>query len=388
MSLDKKLTDDRKNVLSLIAEDIPDAMPLLGIDQTCSRTESNYRKTIAVLFGGCSPEYNVSLKSAYAVIQEIDPVQYDIVLIGISERGDWFEFEGDMQMILDGTWCNDQRCVPVYVSLNSTEQGILVVRNGKLEKRHIDIVLPILHGKNGEDGTVQGLFQLAGIPVIGCGVLASAICMDKDRAHKLVSTVGVAVPKSFTISKSMCIENFADTAMEIGYPLFVKPVRSGSSYGITKISNPEELVSACEKAFEYDDNIVVEECVVGFEVGCAVMGKNKLYVGEIDEIELSNGFFDFNEKYSLKTSAIHVPARIENNLAERIKETAKLIYRCLDCKGFARVDMFITENKEIVFNEVNTIPGFTGHSRYPNMMKASGITFKQLIRTLLSMEEQ
>ena len=325
------------------------------------------------------------MQSASAVIQQIDQTRYDLVLIGISKKGEWFLFEGDPQIIEDDSWCNKKYCVPVYVSQNRTERCVVIFRNEKLEKKHIDVALPIMHGKNGEDGTVQGVFELAGIPIIGCGVLASALCMDKDRAHKMVSTVGVSVPKSFTINKSMDVKGFMNKANEMGYPLFVKPIRAGSSFGITKISDCNEFIVACERAFTYDENIIIEEFIEGFEVGCAVLGNEKLIVGEIDEIELSKGFFDFDEKYSLKTSSIHVPARISDETAKRIKETAKLIYKCLDCKDFARVDMFLTSNEEIVFNEVNTIPGFTSHSRYPNMMKAAGITFKQIVERLLEL---
>lgn len=370
----------------LVAKNIPNAKEVKEkIDQRMYEEKSKSIKTVAVLFGGCSPEYSVSLQSASAVIQQIDQTRYDLVLIGISKKGEWFLFEGDPQIIEDDSWCNKKYCVPVYVSQNRTERCVVIFRNEKLEKKHIDVALPIMHGKNGEDGTVQGVFELAGIPIIGCGVLASALCMDKDRAHKMVSTVGVSVPKSFTINKSMDVKGFMNKANEMGYPLFVKPIRAGSSFGITKISDCNEFIVACERAFTYDENIIIEEFIEGFEVGCAVLGNEKLIVGEIDEIELSKGFFDFDEKYSLKTSSIHVPARISDETAKRIKETAKLIYKCLDCKDFARVDMFLTSNEEIVFNEVNTIPGFTSHSRYPNMMKAAGITFKQIVERLLEL---
>jgi len=172
-------------------------------------------------------------------------------------------------------------------------------------------------------------------------------------------------------------------AAEIGYPLFVKPIKAGSSFGVTKVSDRHDLPSAIKLAFEYDDKVIIEENITGFEVGCAIMGYDSLNVGEVDEIELADGFFDFTEKYTLKTSAIHVPARIDAVTAKRIKETAQTIYKALDCKGFARVDMFLSDSGEIVFNEVNTIPGFTTHSRFPNMLKAVGIPFEQVISTAI-----
>ena len=248
---------------------------------------------------------------------------------------------------------------------------------------HIDAAFPVLHGKNGEDGTVQGLLELAGIPVAGCGTLASALCMDKDRAHKLAAVEGIRTPKSFVFGRNMDMGTAAVKAAEIGYPLFVKPVKAGSSYGVAKVYDAEGLPGAVESAFAYDEKVIIEEGVTGFEVGCAVMGEDVLTVGEVDEIELSDGFFDFEEKYTLKTSAIHVPARIPSEKAEEIKRTAKKIYRALDCRGFARVDMFLSDAGEIVFNEVNTIPGFTAHSRFPNMMKAAGISFGQIITAVI-----
>lgn len=337
------------------------------------------RKQIAILFGGCSPEYSVSLQSAYSVITHIDRKKYTPVLIGISNAGDWFKYDGEIEKIPADTWCNEKDCIPVVVSPSRTVHGILTIKNGKIKEMYIDAAFPVLHGKNGEDGTVQGLFELAGIPVVGCGVLSSALCMDKDRAHKLVQAAGISVPQSFVLQNDMDAEIALMQAEEIGYPLFVKPVGAGSSYGITKVTERNQLPAALKLAFSYDNKVIIEECISGFEVGCAVLENDGLMVGEVDEIELEKGFFNFTEKYTLKTSSIHVPARISAEEATKIKEMAKLIYKTLDCRGFARVDMFLDDTGRIVFNEVNTIPGFTTHSRFPNMMKAVHISFEQII---------
>lgn len=337
------------------------------------------RKQIAILFGGCSPEYSVSLQSAYSVITHIDRKKYTPILIGISNAGDWFKYDGEIEKIPADTWCNEKDCIPVVVSPSRTIHGILTIKNGKIKEMYIDAAFPVLHGKNGEDGTVQGLFELAGIPVVGCGVLSSALCMDKDRAHKLVQAAGISVPQSFVLQNDMDAEIALMQAEEIGYPLFVKPVGAGSSYGITKVTERNQLPAALKLAFSYDNKVIIEECISGFEVGCAVLENDGLMVGEVDEIELEKGFFDFTEKYTLKTSSIHVPARISAEEATKIKEMAKLIYKTLDCRGFARVDMFLDDTGRIVFNEVNTIPGFTTHSRFPNMMKAVHISFEQII---------
>ncbi len=350
-------------------------------------------QNIAVIFGGHSPEYSVSLQSAYAVIKAIDRTKYTPVLIGISHAGEWFYFDGSPEKLLDDTWCNSMDCTPCAISPSRKSHKLLLLEENRVTSLPLDGAFPILHGRNGEDGTVQGLFELAGIPIIGCGVLSSALCMDKDRAHRLVSAAGILVPKSFAIEKQIDSKTVTSYAEKLGYPLFVKPVRTGSSYGITKVTCEEQLSSALELAFSYDKTVLMEECISGFEVGCAVMdnaaannsvgGIENLLVGEVDEIELSDGFFDFTEKYTLKTSAIHVPARITKEAAERIKQTARIIYRTLDCQGFARVDMFLSDSCKIVFNEVNTIPGFTTHSRFPNMMKAAGLSFEDMISAMI-----
>ncbi len=337
------------------------------------------RLNIAILFGGCSPEYSVSLQSAYSVIKHLDTNKFMPILIGISSKGNWYRSDGDLEKIASDTWCNPSDCLPAAISPDRETHTLLVFHPDKVIKLPIDAAFPVLHGKNGEDGTVQGLFEMAGIPLVGCGVQAAALCMDKDRAHKLAHAAGVQIPASFILQKNMDAGIALAQAESLGYPLFVKPVRAGSSYGITKVIDRHDLPAAIKLAFEYDDEIIIEESISGFEVGCAVMGNNELTVGEVDEIELSDGYFDFTEKYTLKTSAIHVPARISKEKAEEIKQTAKKIYQALGCRGFARVDMFLNADGKVIFNEVNTIPGFTSHSRYPNMMKAVGISFEQLI---------
>lgn len=336
-------------------------------------------KRIAILFGGNSPEYGVSLQSAYSVISHLDRKKYTPILIGISNAGDWFKYDGEIEKIPADTWHNEKDCTPVVVSPNRTVQGLLTIKKGKVKKIPIDAAFPVLHGENGEDGTVQGLFELAGIPVVGCGVLSSALCMDKDKAHKLVQSAGISVPESFVLHTDMDAEFALMQAEQIGYPVFVKPVGAGSSYGITKVIGRNQLPAALKLAFSYDNKVMIEECISGFEVGCAVLEGDELMIGEVDEIELEKGFFDFTEKYTLKTSSIHVPARISHEKAAEIKQAAKTIYKTLDCCGFARVDMFLDDSGRIVFNEVNTIPGFTTHSRFPNMMKAAHVSFEQII---------
>ncbi len=350
------------------------------------------KENIGVIFGGCSPEYDVSLHSAAAVIQNLDREKYNPVLIGITRKGDWYYFQGKEENIEKDMWLNDSDCMSACILPDRSSKELLVYKDDRVVRKiHLDKVFPVLHGKNGEDGTVQGMLELAGIPVVGCKLLASALCMDKYRAHKLVEAGGVRVAKSVVLSDKQSMENILDEIRILvkttGFPVFVKPVKAGSSYGITKVSQEEKLLDAVKDAFSYDNQVIVEENIEGFEVGCAVMGNEKLILGEVDEIELSQGFFDYTEKYNLITSAIHVPARITPQKAEEIRNTAEMIYKILGCSGFARVDMFLTPAGEIVFNEINTIPGFTEHSRFPGMMKARGLTFSQILDTVIELAE-
>ena len=342
------------------------------------------KRTVAVLFGGCSSEYSVSLASAQAVVQHMDRERYTPVLIGISRSGAWLHYTGPVERMAEDTWNDPRWCAPAVVSLDRGDQTLLVRRGEQIERIHLDAAFPVLHGKNGEDGTVQVVFELAGIPLVGCGVLASALCMDKDRAHKLAAVAGVNVPNSFVLRRGEAQEA-ASRAEALGYPIFVKPVKAGSSYGVTKVTERGQLAAAVELAFSHDDAVLLEECISGFEVGCAVLGNDVLTVGAVDEIELQSGFFDYTEKYTLKTAQIHVPARIRPEQSAQIQETARTVYRALGCRGFARVDLFLDAQGRIVFNEVNTIPGFTAHSRYPSMMKAAGLSLQEVLTAVIEL---
>ncbi len=344
------------------------------------------KKRIAVIFGGNSTEYEVSLQSAYSVLKNINTDKFDIIAIGITRSGDWYHYTGKKEKISSNTWLQDHdNLFPVVVSQSRSKKGFLEFVGERCRVIKADLIFPVLHGRNGEDGTLQGLFELAGIPVIGCDMSSSAICMDKNRAHELVSLTGISVPKSVTFRQHGKEKALKEIEERLVYPLFVKPVRAGSSFGITRITDKMELDAAIGVAFEHDMEVIVEEEVNGFEVGCAVLGIDTLTVGRVDEIELSGGFFNYTEKYTLKSSKIHMPARVGAETEKRIQEAAVVIYRALGCSGFARVDMFYTPSGEIVFNEVNTIPGLTSHSRYPNMMKGIGLSFPEMLDRLIGL---
>ncbi len=344
------------------------------------------RKRIAVIFGGHSSEYEVSLQSAFSVLQNINENKFEVFPVGITREGEWYHYTGGLEQIRDNSWGEEKENLhSVAVSQSRPAPGFLVFDGDGCRRIPVDLVLPVLHGRNGEDGTLQGLFELAGIPVAGCGTLSSALCMDKDRAHKLVGLAGIAVPKAVAFRQADQEAACRKVKESLSCPLFVKPLRAGSSLGITRITKMQELFSAVEFAFTYDTEVIVEEEVDGSEVGCAILGDEVLTVGRVDEVALSGSFFDYTEKYTLQSSRIYMPARVERKTEERIQETAMAIYRTLGCSGFARVDMFYTSSGEIVFNEVNTIPGFTAHSRYPNMMKGIGLSFTEVLDKLLSL---
>ena len=346
------------------------------------------KKTILVLFGGCSTEHGVSLQSAQAVLEHLDRAKYQPLAVGITRTGQWLCYRGPASAIGDGSWEGRRDELTPCALAPDWDRRQLLLLGDRVGRVSFDAAFPVLHGKNGEDGTVQGLLELAGIPVIGCGTLSSALCMDKHRAHQLASLAGVDVPRGTVFGRGAPQQALDAAAEELGFPLFVKPVRAGSSFGISRVEYPEQLAGAAREAFRHDREIILEEAVPGFEVGCAVLGSPggaELTVGLVDEIELGSGFFDFDEKYTLKTSAIHCPARISPEKTAEIQAAARRVYRALDCRVFARADFFLTPSGRVVFNEVNTIPGFTAHSRYPAMMRGIGLDFPTLLDRLVEL---
>ncbi|USX53421.1 D-alanine--D-alanine ligase family protein [Lentzea sp. HUAS12] len=320
---------------------------------------------IGIIFGGAFEEHPVSVKSAREVARHLDTARYDPYWIKITRGGDW--------RLCTGPDAGDGR--PVVLS----PEGLLVLEGGRFEVVELDVVFPVLHGRLGEDGAVQGLLELCGIPYIGCDVQSSAVCMDKALTYVVARGAGVATPNFWT-------EAPADPA----YPVFVKPARSGSSFGVTKVSAEGELGVALEVARQYDSKVLVEEAVVGSEIGCAVLGNgDDLVVGELDRVALTHGFFRIHQEATPETgsenSAFIVPADIPAESRDLVRETAKTVYRALGCSGLARVDLFLTPRGEVVLNEVNTMPGLTSYSRYPRMMAAAGLSLTDVIDRLVSL---
>lgn len=343
------------------------------------------KKTVAVIFGGASSEYEISLKSAAAVIENLDKDKYDIVNIGITRTGKWLRYYGGYEEIKNDRWLNSQDCISCFFSPDKSERILIEIKGTELVSTKVDVAFPVLHGKNGEDGAIQGLLEICGISYVGCDIITSAVCLDKDMAHKLVKAAGFNVPESLVINHGYNRENMLKFIESIGYPVYVKPANEGSSIGMTKAYDENQLFEGIEEAFRYDRKVVLEENIDGFEVGCAIIGNDELVVGTVDEIETPGGFFNFKEKYTLENSKIHLPGRIDSSLSEKIKAVGMGIYRALGCKGLSRVDLFVDKNQRIVFNEVNTLPGFTEGSRFPRMLLNSGMEYKSLLDKLIQL---
>jgi D-alanine--(R)-lactate ligase len=337
------------------------------------------RLKIGVIFGGCSEEHPISVKSAQEVAKNLDTQKYEPFYIGITRSGAWKLCDGPAADWEDGS------CRPAVLSPDRSVRGLLVLDEGKYETITLDIVLPVLHGKLGEDGAMQGLFELSGIPYVGCDIQSSALCMDKSLAYIVARSAGIATPNFWIVTANEAIDSDRLT-----YPVFVKPARSGSSYGVSKVSRKEELPNAMEAARQYDSKVLIEEAVVGSEVGCAILGNDlDLIAGEVDRIALSHGFFRIHqeskpESGSENSTAI-VPADISAESRSLVQEMAKVIFRALGCRGLSRVDMFLKEDGTIVLNEVNTLPGMTSYSRYPRMMAAAGFPLDEMIDRLVAL---
>ncbi len=338
---------------------------------------------VAVLFGGCSSEHEVSLQSAAAVIAALPREYYEVLPVGITRDGRWFFYEGTPDQIANGAWLDNGRCTPAFLSPNREMQGLYLLRDGGLSAEPVDVVFPVLHGKYGEDGAIQGLLELAGIPYAGCGVATSALCMDKDLSKRIAASVGVSSPKSLAFTRETGLAEIVSRAQSLGFPLFVKPACSGSSIGITKAADIHSLVEGINQAFLHDRKILIEQSVPGWEVGCAVLGNEDPLLGETDQIRLLDHLYDYDEKYTPSRYSIMLPAQIETGVRRRIEFTARTLYQAFGCEGFARVDLFLTEQGEILFNEINTIPGFTLASRYPHMLEAAGFSLAQVLDRII-----
>ncbi|NLL62911.1 MAG: D-alanine--D-alanine ligase [Ruminococcaceae bacterium] len=346
-------------------------------------------KNVLVLFGGCSSEHDISLISASSVIKNTPKEKYNVLMMGITRNGRWYLYEGDVDALPNDKWLETGKLTEAFVSPDRKIHGITVCREGKYENIHIDIAFPVLHGKNGEDGTIQGLFQLAGIPFVGCDMTSSAISMDKIFTNIVADANGIAQAKWDYITKydfETGEKTLDDIVSKLGFPIFVKPANAGSSVGISKVYNNEELKVALYLAFEYDTRVLFEEFIDGYEVECAVLGNDEIKTGVVGQITPANEFYDYDAKYINTASILNIPALVSKEKQEEVKSVAIKTFKAVGGIGFARVDFFIAkEDNRVLFNEINTIPGFTSISMYPKMIEAAGISYEELCDTLLTL---
>lgn len=351
------------------------------------------RQTVAVFFGGQSSEHEISCLSAVNVIENIDREKYEVILVGITREGAWLLVDG-VEAIRSGSWRDG--AVRAVLSPDARQHGLLVLEEDRVGLRRVDVAFPVLHGLFGEDGTIQGLLELAQIPYVGCGVLASAVSMDKLYTKLIVDRLGIRQAAYVAVRK----EELSDmegvvrkVEARLSYPVFIKPCNAGSSKGISKAENREALMSGLLEAAGHDRKILVEETVVGREIECAVLGGAEPAVSGVGEILAAADFYDYEAKYHNAESKTVLDPNLPAETVEAIRRDAARIFQAVDGFGLSRVDFFVTrEENQVVFNEINTLPGFTAISMYPMLWENRGMTKRSLvealIRTAFSRREQ
>ena len=343
-------------------------------------------KNIVVVMGGRSSEHEVSLMSAATVIENINTDIYNVITVGITKEGQWKLVES-VDKIRDGSWVKGH--TQAMISPETGRNELCLIQGDKVERLHVDVVFPVLHGMNGEDGTLQGLLELAQIPYVGCGVLASACSMDKFYTKIIVDSIGIRQAKFVGVHRSELKEMDAVVSRvekSLPYPVFVKPSKAGSSQGVGKAECREELIAALELAAKHDTKILVEENIVGRELECAVLGGADAKASGVGEILAADTFYTYEAKYNNAESKTVVDPELPEGKAEEIRRDAEAIFKALDCYGLSRVDFFLKEDtNEVVFNEINTLPGFTAISMYPMLWEARGLDKKALVQKLIDL---
>lgn len=342
------------------------------------------KKTIVVLFGGSSSEHEVSCVSATTVIEHINKEHYEVILVGITKEGEWL-LVSSVEDIKNGSWRKSK--TNAILSPDRKQKALVVLEGSKASQRPVDVVFPVLHGLNGEDGTMQGLLELSGIPYVGCGVLASAVSMDKLYTKIIVNTLGIRQADFVAVMEKdleQMMEVVEKVEAKLSYPVFIKPSNAGSSQGVSKAHNREELMEGLNKAVEHDRKILVEENIIGREIECAVLGGNEVKASGVGEIVAAAEFYDYDAKYNNSDSQTILSPELPEGIERRVREYATKIFKAVDGYGLARVDFFLTKDtNEVVFNEINTLPGFTSISMYPMLWEAKGIAKQQLVEKLI-----
>lgn len=348
------------------------------------------KKNVVVIFGGQSSEHEVSCMSSQTIIEHIDTDKYDTILVGITKEGKWVLVD-DIASITDGTWSDKGR--EVIISPNAAKKELIILGDDSYETQRIDIAFPVLHGLYGEDGTIQGLFELAQIPYVGCGVLSSAISMDKLYTKMIADHLGIRQTRYVGICRSELKQIDEVTARleeQLKYPMFVKPSCAGSSCGVSRAADRQELAAGLKLAAEHDRKILIEQAVIGREIECAVLGGEEVEVSGIGEILAAsdNAFYDYDAKYHNASSETVIDPEMPEEVVEKIRDCAIKIFKAVDGFGLSRVDFFVEEgSNEVIFNEINTLPGFTRISMYPMLWEARGVDKRQQVNRLIEMAE-
>ena len=351
------------------------------------------KRNVCILFGGVSPEHEVSLRSAECILNNIDREKNRVFAVGITKKGEWILYPGtDYSLLPKDEWSQAPGCCRCAVS-PSRGDGLIIFSDGGPVFEPLDVVFPVLHGANGEDGSIQGLMQVAGIPCVGPGVAASSACMDKTMTKLVVDRTEVRQARWHLVTRDAYDDDPSDVMDEIeslfDYPVFVKPAGTGSSVGVSKARNHAQLRDALRAALKYDRKVLVEEFVHAHEIEVAVLGNQDPVASVPGEIIAGADFYDYEAKYISDTSSTVIPAALSPEVAEKVRADAVTVYRALGCRGLSRVDFFVTyEGAEVVFNEINTLPGFTSISMYPKLFAESGIECTELIEKLLELAEQ
>ena len=353
--------------------------------------QSANKMCVALLFGGMSSEHEVSCVSVGNFVRNIDRSKYEVLTVGITKEGRWLYTEATAEQMADGSWEELPGNMPCVISPDRADHGmILFTPDGRVEKMHLDVVIPVLHGLWGEDGTVQGLLELAGIAYVGCGVLASSVCMDKAVANALFEANGVPHTKWVAANRWEIEKDLegvcAGVEQKLGWPVFVKPANAGSSVGISKVSSQEELKAAIALALENDRKVVFEAFVDGQEVECAVIGSDPAVATRPGEILAGAEFYTYDDKYKNGVSQTVIPAHLPEAKLDEVKTYAAMAYTALNCEGLARCDFFVEKNTgRVLINEINTFPGFTPISMYPKLMEHEGTPVPALIDHLIEL---
>ena len=342
----------------------------------------NSKKTVAVIFGGQSSEHEVSRTSAMLMLNALDKEKYQVLPVGITKKGEWLIYNGPVEHVKTGEW--EKFGTPAALSPDATKKCFLKIVNGNVKEIPVDVIIPVLHGAWGEDGTIQGLFEMAQIPYVGCGVLASAVSMDKVFTKIIAKSARIPQAKYLWCHKFDLAEKrekiMDHVEKKLGYPCFVKPSNAGSSVGISKARDREQLSQALDLAAKYDRKIIVEEAIDAREFECAVLGNEDPIVSGVGEVLAAADFYDYDAKYNNNDSRTVIPAEVEQEKVEEMRRLAKKIFRAVDGSGLARVDFFIDRKTgNVLFNELNTMPGFTPISMYPMLWKQEGMTETELM---------